>query len=291
MMLQDVLRQRYPQARQNTLRQMLADGRVLMNGNVVRRMNQPVGESDRIDVRDRQKHPAVAPRISLAPLEPLFEDEHLLVIHKPAGVLTSTTPREKRPTALAMVTRYLESNDPRARVGLIHRLDRDASGLLVFSKNEPAYESLKRQFFEHTVRREYVAITRAVPTPLEGRIESSLVEQPDGSVRSTLKLGKGQHAVTEYKTIARAKGQAALWVKLHTGRKHQIRAHLTERGVSIMGDPMYGPRDRAPRLMLANVILEFQHPATGKTLHYEIPIPAQFPLVGGQKLSQMQPAK
>jgi RluA family pseudouridine synthase len=256
-------------------------------------MNESVEESDKIEIRDRKKEPKVPIKSSIAPLELIFEDEHLLIIHKPYGLLTSTTPREKRPTALAILTRYLADTDPEAHLGLVHRLDRDASGLLVFSKYAAVFGSLKSQFYKHSVRREYVAITRGVPTPLAGRIESYLVELPDGMVKSTHRPGKGQHAITDYRTVTKQKGLAALAVKLHSGRKHQIRAHLQERGVSIMGDPMYGPPDNAERMMLANVILGFIHPATEKPVEFEIAIPSVFPLVGGKKLSQLpnpQPA-
>ncbi len=212
----------------------------------------------------------------------------VLVIHKPAGLLTSTVPREKRPTALAIISRYLHDTDPEANLGLIHRLDRDASGLLVFSKAPEVFTSLKHQFYKHHVRREYIAITRGVPTPPAGRIESFLTEAPDGTVRSTRRPGKGQRAITDYQTILRGEGHAAVRVTLQTGRKHQIRAHLFERGTPIVGDRMYGPSDSAPRMMLANVILGFKHPGTGDAVEFEIAVPRQFPLVGGKKFSEMK---
>src|SRR5262245_66217776 len=102
----------------------------------------------------------------------IHEDVDILVVAKPAGLLTSTVPRERRPTLLKMVREYAAQHDPRARVGLIHRLDRDASGLLVFSKNHDAYESLKRQFFRHTVDRIYLAVVRGRLNPPAGKIRS-----------------------------------------------------------------------------------------------------------------------
>src|ERR1051325_11794745 len=112
----------------------------------------------------------------------IYEDGDILVVNKPAGLLTSTVPREKRPTLLKMVREYVAQREPRARVGLIHRLDRDASGLLIFSKNDAAYRSLKTQFFHHEVERVYAVVVRGVPDPRAGRIESDLVERPDGTV-------------------------------------------------------------------------------------------------------------
>jgi 23S rRNA pseudouridine1911/1915/1917 synthase len=283
----DWLRQNYPQAKQNTLRQMLQDRRVRVNGSIVWKMNAAVNPSDRIEVFDRvkQEKPIVN---SIHPMELIFEDAALLVIHKPVGLLTSTVPTEKRPTALAILSRYLRDTDPDANLGLIHRLDRDASGLLVFSKAPEVFTSLKHQFYKHSVRREYVAITHGVPTPPAGRIESFLTEAPDGSVRSTKRPGKGQRAITDYQTLIRGNAQAAVRVTLQTGRKHQIRAHLHERGVPIIGDRMYGPpRGNAPRLMLANVLLGFKHPMTDQMVEFEIAIPSQFPMVGGKKMSEI----
>lgn len=285
--LQDWLRQKYPQAKQNTLRQMLRDGRVHVNGKCARRMNQPIQATDRIEVLDRIKDLPL-PAASIHPLKLIFEDEQLLVVDKPAGLLTSTTTHEKRLTVLAILDRYLRSTDPNARLGLIHRLDRDASGLLVFSKTPEAFNSLKKQFYKHSVRREYVAVTRGVPTPAAGRIESFLVELPDGAVRSSKRPRKGQRAITDYATLARAGGQAAVRVTLDTGRKHQIRAQLNERGIPIVGDRMYRPDDSTPRLMLAAVILGFEHPANGEKLWFEIEIPKQLPMVGGKKLSDLR---
>ena len=286
--LQDWLRLQYPQAKQNTLRQMLQTKRVRVNGALARKMTQPIQATDRIEVIDRVRT-AKVPVNSIHPMDLIFEDDALLVVHKPVGLLTSTVPREKRPTALAILSRYLREHDPAANLGLIHRLDRDASGLLVFSKSPEIFTSLKHQFYKHSVRREYIAITRGIPTPPAGRIESFLVELPDGSVRSTKRPGHGQRAVTDYETVARGDGMAAVRVTLLTGRKHQIRAHLYERGVPIVGDRMYGPADDAPRMMLANVVLGFKHPGTGEAVEFEIQVPKQFPLVGGKKVSEINP--
>jgi len=164
---------------------------------------------------------------------------------------------------------------------LIHRLDRDASGLLVFSKNHAAYRSLKQQFFDHTVERVYTAVVHGVPTPRSGRIESRLVERADGTVYSTPRPDAGQRAVTDYETLDHRRGRSVLRVKLHTGRKHQIRVHLSERGVPIVGDPVYLPRDgrkveSAPRLLLAATKLSLTHPRTGKRLTFEVPPPKEF---------------
>jgi 23S rRNA pseudouridine1911/1915/1917 synthase len=264
---------------------MLKNGRVRVNGRVAHKMKDAIRSSDKIEVagKSSQSEPKIPTARLLHPLKAIFEDEHLLVVDKPAGLLTSTVPGEKRPTALAFVREYLTETDPQARVGLIHRLDRDASGLLVFTKSDMAYRSLKDQFFKHTVRRMYVAVTHGAPTPPSGRIESRLVELPDGSVRSSQRPGAGERAVSEYSTIAREQGMAAVSVTLHTGRKHQIRVHLSERGVPIVGDRVYGKEDGTPRLMLAATTLGFAHPVSGAALKFELGVPRVFPIVGLRK--------
>jgi RluA family pseudouridine synthase len=196
-------------------------------------------------------------------LKIIDEDNNLLVVNKPAGLLTSTNEREKRPTLLAMVREHVERQRGRYRVGVIHRLDRDASGLLVFSKNNRAYESLKSQLFHRTMKRAYLAVVPGVPNPPSGRIESRLIELQDGRVVSTRRHAAGQRAITDYEVVAQAKGKSLLRVTLLTGRKHQIRAHFAEKGHPIIGDKMYGSVVVSP-LMLCAVELGFVDPISGK---------------------------
>ena len=137
----------HPEAARTTLRRMVRQGRVTLDGRTVRSVNEPVGATGRPQVLPSVPRPGP----SLAPLVLVHEDEDVLVVAKPAGLLTSTVARERRPTAIAIVRAYVKAADARARPGVIHRLDRDASGLLVFSKNARAFDHLKRQFFHHTV--------------------------------------------------------------------------------------------------------------------------------------------
>jgi 23S rRNA pseudouridine1911/1915/1917 synthase len=270
MLLIDQLVQRYPTAKRQTLKRMVEQGRVLVNGQRAARLKQEIADTDRVTVDEGPERATVA---EAAPFPIVHEDGDILVVNKPTGLLTSTVPREPRPTLLAQVRQYVGAADPKARIGLIHRLDRDASGLLVFSKNNEAYESLKKQFFEHTVDRVYTAVVHGTPPEAKGRIRTSLVELPDGSVRSTKALGKGQAALTEYLLLKQCGERSLLRVTLHTGRKHQIRTHLSQRGMPIVNDEMYGTQKPTGRLMLAATSLSLTHPRTGKRLHFEIPIP------------------
>jgi 23S rRNA pseudouridine1911/1915/1917 synthase len=272
---------------------MLQDGRVTLNGRPVVRASERVTPRDQIEVAAR---PALRPeeaRARPAPRAPkldiVFEDDDLLVVNKPPGLLTSTSPGERRPTLLAMVREYVRASPAPLgrppRVGLIHRLDRDASGLLVFSKTHQAYLSLKRQFFDHSVERVYSAVVRGVPTPAAGRVESRLVERADGTVYSTKRPGEGERAVTDYEVVERRKGRSLVRVTLQTGRKHQIPVHLSERGAPIIGDTMYGQAAQRPgggkrppeqRLMLTATRLSLTHPRTGQRQTFERPAPPAF---------------
>jgi len=266
------LTQHYPLAKRTTFRHMLSDRRIRVNGRVVAKLKHVLAEADRVEVGDR-----IEPK-SRKPAYIVHEDADVIVVNKPTGLLTSTGPRETRKTLLQMLRDYLALTDARARLGLIHRLDRDASGLLVFSKTDAAYRSLKSQFFDHTVLREYTAIIHGVLNPRAGKIDSRLLERADGTMHSTSVHAKGQRAVTDYETVRFENGLSLLRLRLFTGRKHQIRVHLSERGTTIVGDAMYGAKDDGVRLMLAAVRLGFQHPGTGKPIEFTLPLPAEFPM-------------
>jgi len=272
--LLDRLIREYPNAKRQTLRRMVQDRRVIVGGVPARSVQQIIAENAVVEVLSsrRSNRSSAADSIDI-----VYEDADLLVVNKPPGLLTSTVPTERRPTLLAQVQRYLAEADPRARVGLIHRLDRDASGLLIFSKNDRAYRSLKSQFFHHTVVREYAGIVHGLPQPASDRITSRLVERADGVVYSSRQHERGELAVTDYE-VAEARGDCSLLrVLLQTGKKHQIRVHLSERGNPIVGDVLYGrENDKGPRLLLLARRLAIAHPRNGQTMTFELPLPAGF---------------
>ncbi len=273
--LLDCLAQRYPTAKRTTLRRMIQAGRVRINDVVARSANQKIEVSDQLTTDDR---PSIKPaaREHISALSIVYEDEDVLVANKPAGLLTATNAREKRQTLLALVREHVRTKHPRAQVGLIHRLDRDAAGLLVFSKNHQAYLSLKQQFLKHSVHRGYLAVVHGVPKEGSGRIESRLVERADGSVHATRVSGKGELAISHYQVLKSAGKRALVKVILETGKKHQIRVHLNSIGHPIVGDPLYGPPSDSPPLMLAATQLGFEHPRDGRPMKLEIEPPTYF---------------
>jgi 23S rRNA pseudouridine1911/1915/1917 synthase len=274
--LLDHLLKEFPTAKRTTLRRMITERRVTINDRPATRLNQPLAPSDRVRIVGPKRIDAAR---LIAPLTIVYEDPDLLVVDKPAGLLTSTVAGEKRPTALALERRYAAATQRRAVVGLIHRLDRDASGRLVFSKSNRAYQSLKTQFFKHTVERVYQAEVHGSPSPPRGKIDSWLIERGDGTVRSSKdKIAGAQRAITEYETIAFDKKTktSTLRVRLYTGRKHQIRVHLSGRGWPIVGDRVYravesARVDLSGPLRLRAVQLGLDHPVTGRRMIFARP--------------------
>lgn len=282
MHLLDYLAKQFPQAKKTTLRQMVQEGRVHINGRPAGSVKREVGDSDQVRVLARPERVMA----SIAPLRIVHEDQDILVVNKPSGLLTSTTPREPRKTAIAIIRAYLADSDPTALPGVIHRLDREASGLLVFSKNRDTFANLKRQFFHHTATRVYSAVVNGHFLEKAGRIESLLVEYADGTVHSTTHRMKGQEAVTDYEVVAERNEppRSLLRVTLKTGRKHQIRVHLACKGHAIVGDEVYGGSDGATKrrsdeargpLLLCATLLEFDHPRTGHRMRFELPLPEE----------------
>ncbi len=264
--LLDAVARLRPDSSRTRLRELLAEGQVRVNGHVVKIARMPIAPDDQVKIVPPK------PKRITAPFAIIHEDADLIVIDKPVGLITSTISGEKRPTALAQVRDYIALKQPRARVGLIHRLDRDASGLLVFSLNDTAHQSLKQQFFDHSAGRIYAAVIAGKIKPAEGMIRIRLVEYADGSVHRCKRADKGEDATTHYKTVQTIGGRSLLQITLETGRKHQIRAHLAESLHPIEGDDLYkGPP--AERLMLAGIELHLTHPRTGERLEMKIPLP------------------
>jgi 23S rRNA pseudouridine1911/1915/1917 synthase len=271
MLLLDRLAQLFPDSSRTTLRQMLQHGRVRVNGDVEKDAKRKVALKDAIDVLDKRTARLLPPALTL-----LHEDRDLLVIVKANGLLTVATERERDTTAQAYLNHYLGAIGE-DRVHVVHRLDRETSGVLVFAKTFHARELLKEQFAAHSVDRVYIAIIEGTLETPRGTIRSHLLERRDLRMVSVKAHRDAKHAVTHYRTIEKNSKYSMLEVTLETGRKNQIRAHLTEAGHPIVGDQFYGSNTNPlGRLGLHAKLLGFTHPTTGERMTFTAEIPKVF---------------
>jgi 23S rRNA pseudouridine1911/1915/1917 synthase len=198
-------------------------------------------------------------------LEVIAEDEVIVVIDKPAGLLTMATEKEKTRTAYAVLRAYLNNKKPPEKLFIVHRLDREASGLVVFAKSPESKERLQAQFKDHSAGRRYVAVVHGRVKEDAFTVKSNLAENAAFRVYSTQNRRLGKLAVTHVKVLKRNSKTTLVEVRLETGRKHQIRVHLAERGHPIVGDKAYGSTlNPIRRLALHGVRLEFKHPVSGE---------------------------
>ncbi|MDP2156274.1 MAG: RluA family pseudouridine synthase, partial [Nitrospirota bacterium] len=210
-------------------------------------------------------------------IEVLHEDDAVMVINKPSGLLTIATESEKRETAYYLLNAYFKERNPSRpdRIFIVHRLDRETSGLLVFAKNEAIKKKLQDEW--EKAEKKYFTVVEGVPKQREGKIESHLNETKAFKVYSDAMSDQTKHAVTRYKVIKSDRTHALLDIILDTGRKHQIRVHLSDLGCPIVGDKKYGAvTNPIRRIALHAYSLTFTHPVTKKRMQFSTPIPPAF---------------
>lgn len=266
------LQQRFPDSSRTTLRQLLQNGRVSVNGEVEKDAKLAIDDEDIVDVGPKPTQRALPAGVTV-----LHEDDAVIVLLKPHGLLTVATERERENTLQAGLNRYLAGGG-KERIHVVHRLDRETSGVLVFAKTFPAREALKEQFAAHSVDRMYIAVVEGTMEPAEGTIRSHLLEGRDLRMRSVgASHAEAKLAITHYGTIESKDAYSMLEVTLETGRKNQIRAHLAEAGHPVAGDQFYGATTNPlGRLGLHAKLLGFTHPTSGKRLSFTAPIPHAF---------------
>jgi RluA family pseudouridine synthase len=240
-------------------------------------------------MRDRSRSSA---RFLPKGLAILYEDKDILVVDKPAGLLTVSTPTEKRRTAHFILTEYIRKGCGRSRKDLfvVHRLDRDTSGTLIFAKSEEAMLRLKAQWKQ--TEKKYLAVVHGKCEKSSDTITSYLAEDDDYNVYSTPDSTKGRLSQTVYKVLKETRGVSLLEVTLLTGRKNQIRVHLAGIGLPIVGDTKYGKCDDPhARMALHARSISFKHPFSGKKLAFEAEVPEFFTKLVGRIGSESGPAR
>ncbi|MRR36708.1 RluA family pseudouridine synthase [bacterium] len=273
----------------STVQRLIDEGRVTVDG-TVEKPSLKLRGGERIVVAVPPPAPAV-PEAEEIPLAILHEDSDLVVVNKPAGMVVhpgAGTPGGTLVNALLAHCTDLSGIGGEIRPGIVHRIDKDTTGVLVVAKNDRSHEGLARQFREHTIKRIYLALVFGSPKTDTGRIEGAIGRHPTDRKRMSGKAKHGKHAVTHWKVLARYSGMALLRLRLETGRTHQIRVHLAEAGHPLVGDEVYGGAGRANDLkdpVLKKLVRElgrqalhaktlgFIHPASGTYVEFDTELP------------------
>ena len=257
----------------NDVKALLRDKQIYVDGQPVTQFNHPLKPEQVVEVKwkkapEEQKYRG---------LSIVFEDQYLIVIEKQAGVLSIATEKQKDNTAYSTLSEHVKKQDPRNRIFVVHRLDRETSGLMMFAKSEKIQKLLQESWNATIEERTYLAVVEGYVEKKQDTITSYLVESKALIVYSSKNPDLGQEAITHYEVLRSNKNFSLLKVNLETGRKNQIRVHAKDIGHSVVGDEKYGAKtDPIKRLGLHAWVLAFKHPITKKDLHFETEMPSKF---------------
>lgn len=269
-----------PHRNRTTVKELLKHNQVAVNGMAVTQHNAEITPADRVSVNLTREFKSFRNRR----VKLVHEDADVMVIEKGYGLLSMGTDRVSEGTAYSIMRDWVKWQDPRNKVFIVHRLDRDTSGLMMFAKNEQAKETMQHNWNNMVISRKYVCVVEGYVENDEGEIRSLLAENSKHEVYSTKDPKAGKLAVTRYRVLKRGYGHTIVEVSLETGRKNQIRVHMKELGHPIAGDRRYGAKASIiHRLALHAQTLRFVHPVTRKDMNFTTPIPGSFwKLVGGK---------
>ncbi|HCF70960.1 MAG TPA: RNA pseudouridine synthase [Syntrophomonas sp.] len=271
--LMEFLIGKMPSQARNNIKSLLTHRQVQVDGEVISRYNHllQVGQEVMIHwslIRDEGSDRG---------LKILYQDSEIIVIDKPAGLLSIASDQEKEITAYRQVRDYVSEADPEERIFIVHRLDRDTSGVMMFARNESIKHVLQDSWKEIVIDRAYVAVVEGGISDKQGTIKSWLKETKTKLMYSSGREGDGLEAVTHYRVLQTNAKYSLLEIRLETGRKNQIRVHLKDMGHSIIGDKKYGSTTNPiGRLGLHAHILAFKHPVSGRVMRFETEVPKKF---------------
>jgi 23S rRNA pseudouridine1911/1915/1917 synthase len=256
-----------------SIKSLLGQKQIMIGKRIVSRFDYPLEPGmDVLVLKKKASQNSALRRMTL-----LYEDEHLMVIEKSAGLLAVATETEKGETAFGILKSHVKKQNHNSQLYVVHRLDRDTSGVMMFSKSKEIQQKLQDNWDDVVTRRIYYAVVEGHVNNAEGEIVSYLKENKSLKVYSSKKTGDGKKAITRYRVLKSNSRYSLLEVALETGRKNQIRVHLHDLGHSIVGDKKYGAATNPfHRLALHAGILEFSHPITGDCMNFETPVPAIF---------------
>lgn len=273
-----VLSDLVPDASRSQLQAWIKEGHVRVNGEAVK-VNYKVQEGDVVTVTEPEPETLQVEPEDI-PLDIVYEDKDVLVVNKPSGMVVHPSKGHVSGTlvnALLFHVQTLSAGTENIRPGIVHRIDKDTSGLLVVAKNNLSHQRLAEQFEAHTIEREYLALVHGEISHEEGTIEAPIARKPNDRLKRTVIEG-GREAITHFRRLEVFPKYTLVRLQLETGRTHQIRVHMKYIGHPLVGDPMYGPSssiDINGQFLHAGV-LGFNHPTTGERLRFEVPLPDFF---------------
>ncbi len=260
----------------NDIKTLLRDKQIYVDNQPITQFNHTLKPEQVVEVKwkkapEEQKYRG---------LNIIFEDQYLIVIEKQAGVLSIATEKQKDNTAYSTLSSHVKKQDPRNRIFVVHRLDRETSGLMMFAKSEKIQKLLQESWNATIEERTYLAVVEGYVEKKQDTITSYLVESKALVVYSSKNPEVGQQAITHYEVLRSNKNFSLLKVNLETGRKNQIRVHAKDIGHSVVGDEKYGAKtDPIKRLGLHAWVLAFKHPITKKDLRFESEMPSKFTIL------------
>ena len=261
-----------------SIQSLLSKGKISVNGSFDIKPHYKVKAGDKIIIiiEDKVKAGILAEEI---PLDVVYEDKDLAIINKPIGLVVHPAPGNREHTLVnALLSRFKELSDINPlRPGIVHRLDKDTSGILVIAKNNSSHLKLSAQFADHSIKRKYVAIVRGKMEFDENVIEAPLARHAFKRENMAVNFSdNSRYAKTYYRTLKRFGDYSLLQLEPFTGRTHQLRVHLAFIGHPVLGDKKYGKNDEFPRLALHAQSLGFIHPTTAKFVEFNSSLPQEF---------------
>ncbi len=270
----------------NNIKSLLTHRQVLVDGAPVTQYDFALSCGDVIMIAPAPVKKIFNPQEKL---DIIYEDEEMIAINKPSGLLSIASDREKELTAYRLLMDHVRQKNPHNRIYVVHRIDKDTSGVLIVAKNEKLRDLLQDNWNRIVKYRGYYAIIEGQLKEKEGRIRSWLREASTNLMYSSRKPGDGKESITNYKVIKEITDYSLLDVNIETGRKNQIRVHMKDLGHNIVGDERYGATmNPLNRLGLHAYLLEFIHPITKKLMSFEAKMPAEFISMFGIKEKQLK---
>lgn len=268
------LQETYPEKSRTNIKSLLANKTVFVDGKISTKFDLQLLENQTVEI----KKTTVKTEFSNPKLKIVYEDDFVIVADKKEGLLTIATDRSNTDsTAYSILSSYVKTDNPQGKIFILHRLDRDTSGLLVFAKRQDVKEYMQANWQSIVLERKYVVAVEGVVEQQEGTIKNWLTENKALVIYSSPKDNGGQLAITHYKVVKTNDKYSLLEVELETGRKNQIRVHMQDIGHSVLGDKKYGAtQNPIERLALHARILSFLHPDSDIPMRFETEIPKKF---------------